>query len=168
MANIIKVYKQTITPVRFIGKAYTNADRVNGSFGAKWGEWFKNGWFEVLENHGQCIPTEAYEDGGAYIGLMNCGNGDEFEYLIGMLKPSDTDVPEGFVHLDFEGGELGVCWVQGKESDVYRNEGKCQKMMTDNGYVISNGWHFERYNHSRFTTPNENGEIILDICFFTE
>jgi hypothetical protein len=34
--EIKKVYKEHLPAVRFIGKCYTDKDRVNGSFGAKW------------------------------------------------------------------------------------------------------------------------------------
>ena len=49
MAEIIKSYKQSIGAMKFIGKKYGDADRANGTFGAKWGEWFENGWFGVIE-----------------------------------------------------------------------------------------------------------------------
>jgi len=49
MAEIIKTYKQSVPEMRFVGKKYGNADRVNGTFGAKWGEWFQNGWFEEIK-----------------------------------------------------------------------------------------------------------------------
>lgn len=38
MAEIINVYRQTIPAMRFIGKKYTDDDRINGSFSAKWEE----------------------------------------------------------------------------------------------------------------------------------
>lgn len=47
--EIVKTYRQSIPAVRFIGKKYGDGDRVNGGFGQQWGEWFQNGWFDVLE-----------------------------------------------------------------------------------------------------------------------
>ncbi|MGN6714677.1 hypothetical protein [Anaerocolumna jejuensis] len=42
MAEIIKVYKEHLPAVRFIGKRYTNTDRCkDGGFGYKWEEWFE-------------------------------------------------------------------------------------------------------------------------------
>ena len=79
MAEIIKTYKQSIPAMRFIGKKYTDEDRVDGSFGAKWGEWFQNGWFEVIESLCDDEFIKIYEDGKAYIGLMKEVN-DGFEY----------------------------------------------------------------------------------------
>ena len=40
MAEIIKVFKENIPTMRFIGKKYEN-------FG-HWDEWWQNGWFDVL------------------------------------------------------------------------------------------------------------------------
>ena len=124
MAEIIKTYKQTVGAMRLIGKKYGNDDRVDGSFGAKWGEWFENGWFEVLEKQSSGQPKETYEDADAYIGLMTDEDG-AFDYWIGMFMPEGTAVPEGFAHMDFPQGELGVCWVYGKEWEIYGLEGQC-------------------------------------------
>ncbi len=41
MAQIIKVFRECIPALRFIGKQYD-------SFG-HWGEWWQNGWFDRLE-----------------------------------------------------------------------------------------------------------------------
>ncbi|MCL2665435.1 MAG: hypothetical protein FWE82_07475 [Defluviitaleaceae bacterium] len=73
MAEIIKTYRQSIPAMRFIGKKYEDGDRVNGSFGAKWGEWFANGWFGEIERQIDGDMKNIYEDGDAYIGLMRGG-----------------------------------------------------------------------------------------------
>ena len=52
MAEIIKCYKEHLPVLRLIGKRYTDSDRISGSFGAKWGEWFQNGWFAEIEKLG--------------------------------------------------------------------------------------------------------------------
>lgn len=51
--EIVKTYRQSIPATRFIGKKYGDEDRVNGGFGQQWGEWFQNGWFDVLEEAGR-------------------------------------------------------------------------------------------------------------------
>jgi hypothetical protein len=45
MFEIIKVYRQNVDSLKFIGKKYDNADRTNGTFEvkSKWSEWFENG-----------------------------------------------------------------------------------------------------------------------------
>lgn len=42
MAEIIKTYRERGPAMSFIGKKYPG-------FGGWWGEWFANGWFDVIE-----------------------------------------------------------------------------------------------------------------------
>lgn len=165
MAEIIKVYKQNVEKLRFIGKKYGNKDRVNGNFGAKWDEWFKNSWFDVIEKQFNGNLSDTLEDGGSYIGLMNEEN-DTFIYWIGIFMPEGTAVPDGFSYIDFPKGELGVCWIYGKEEDVFMHEGECGEKLEKEGYDVNTNWCFERYACPRYTTPDEKGNIILDICFY--
>lgn len=168
MAEIIKVYRQPLGAMRFIGKKYGDDDRVDGNFGAKWGEWHQNDWFGVIERQIDTGLKEVYEDGDSYIGLMRGGHDTPFEYWIGVFMPEGTAVPDGFRFIDFPACDLGVCWIYGKESEVFALEGKCGQRLEEEGFDIDTEWCFERYNCPRFTTPDENGNIIIDICFFTK
>jgi len=167
MAEIIKVYQQGIIATRFIGKKYGDEDRVDGAFGAKWGEWFENGWFDTIKQQVDGDLGEFFEDSDATIGLMKVEDG-KFQYWIGYFTPENTTIPEGFQYIDFSGGNLGVCWVYGKESEVFMHEEACSKRLENEGFIISGGWCFERYAHPRFTTPDDKGNVTLDICFFVE
>ena len=82
MAEIIKAYRQTMPAMRFIGRKYTNADRVDGHFGSLWHEWLSKGWFELIEEKAGGSLKDTYEDADALIGLM-CGSANGFEYRIG-------------------------------------------------------------------------------------
>ncbi|NLJ96598.1 MAG: hypothetical protein GX321_05545 [Clostridiales bacterium] len=169
MAEVIKTYKQSVPAMRFIGKKYCDEDRVDGGFGKQWGEWFSNGWFDQLEKSFNL--KELYEDGDAYIGLMRWKEKEPFEYWIGVFCPENAVVPEGFEYVDFDEADLGVVWLYGKEHEVYGQEHKCAKACENEGYNIipdENGayWFFERYACPRFTTPDEDGSIILDICHY--
>ena len=166
MAEIIKVFKENIPAMRFIGKKYSE-------FG-HWGEWFKNGWFDVIENAmgGTENILKLWENGGAYVGIERRKAGEPFEYIIGMFTPSGTPVPEGFICLDFEAGSLGTCWIYGTEKEVH-NTSKCREAIENNGMeialdkdgaVIS----FENCLCPRYTTPDEKGNIILDYCYFVK
>lgn len=168
MYEIIKIYKQSIGATRFVGKKYGDADRVDGSFGAKWGEWFANGWFGSIEKLYGGKLTDIYEDGDAYVGLMRDGPDGVFEYWIGMFMPEGAGVPDGFSYIDFNAGSLGVCWVYGSEPDIYMREGECGSRLLEEGYEITADWCFERYGCPRFTTPDDKGNVILDICFFVK
>jgi len=170
-AEIVKVYRQNIEPLRFIGKKYGNPDRVDGNFGKLWGQWHANGWFGVLEKLYDGNIKNIYEDGDAYIGLMRWKNGELFEYWIGMFMPANTTVPEGFDHIDFPKSDLGVAWLYGKEPEVIAKQDEAPKALVKNGFEIVVGadgahWFFERYVCPRFTTPDKKGNIILDVCFF--
>lgn len=178
MAEIIKCYKQSIPAHRFIGKKYGDADRRDGSFGSKWGEWFQNDWFGTLENfaaEGLKKLGELYEDNGAYLGLMRCSGNEPFQYWIGTFFAENTPVPDGFESVDFPASDLGTCWIYGKESEgLYGMHDACAKKMDENKFNIQNDfgngkeeyWFFERYGCPRFTTDDEKGNKILDYCFY--
>ncbi len=170
MAEIIKAYRHKGGAVRFIGKQYHDCDRVNGTFGAKWGEWFENRWFDLIRKQFDENMTDMLEDGNAEIGLMR-GNrtpGNPFEYWIGIFTPEGTAVPQGFDFIDFRHESIGVCWVRGQENDVYMHEPECCDRLKEEGFQIDAPWCFERYVPSRFERPDENGNIVLDICFFVK
>ena len=179
MVEIIKIYRQNVDALKFVGKKYDNANRADGTFKVKlkWDEWFENGWFEVIENVISGNPNDTCVDGGAYIGLTRNECGKPFQYWIGMFVPVNTETPEGFDYINFPKSELGVCWVYGKDEDVYMmNEGigiieQCNARLKREGmhHVHDKDdvcWAFERYACPRFTTPDEKGNIILDICLF--
>ena len=173
MAEIIKTYSENLPALRFIGKKYSDDDRAYGTFGAKWGEWFEKGYFAQLEALFDGKPSEIYPDGDAYLGLMRCKDGEPFEYWIGMFLPENTPVPEDYGFVDFSESKIGVAWVYGEEWDVYCKEGDCMEALGKAGIELDlnkNGaqWCFERYGCPRFTTPDENGKIILDLCFFAK
>lgn len=171
MANFIKTYRESVPAMRFIGKKYGNEDRVDGNFGKHWHDWFNNGWFEILEK--KYDLKSVYEHGDAYIGLMRWKEGDPFEYWIGAFCPEGAEVPEGFSFVDFPESDLGVVWVQGEADEVYGLEYECANICIKEGYKIITDdqgayWFFERYVCPRFTTPDESGNIILDICHYIE
>ncbi len=173
---IERVYREAFPHCRFVGIKYKNSDRVNGNFGEKWGYWHANGLFDMLE----ALITEefkaVYPDCGAYIGLEKNRYGapeDYYEYWIGMFLPEGTAVSDGFDYIDFSYDYAGVCWLKGAESDVFGHEGECWKAITDAGIKIPSipdggCYFFERCQCPRFTTPDENGNIILDLAFFCE
>ena len=154
---------------RTVVKKYSNADSdpVNG-FAAPWKEFFENGWFGIIEKQIDGKTKGTYEDGDAYIGLIG-GSGtaeNPLEYWIGMFMPENTVVPEGFGYIDFPKGELGICWVYGKQKELYGNYGQCVEKLNEEGFGELLPWCIERYACPRFTTPDEKGNVILDIGFF--
>ncbi|BCN31094.1 hypothetical protein [Anaeromicropila herbilytica] len=173
MVEVIKVYKQATPDMKFIGKKYLESDRKDGGFGYKWCEWFQNNWFEVLEENVTESWKSQLEDSDAYVGMMRWKEGEEFQYWIGMLLPLETAVPEGYESVNFAAGNIGVGWLKGMEDEIYCKEDKCADKLVENGMNIISGkenayWFFERYGCPRFTTPDEEGKIVLDICHFVE
>lgn len=167
MAEVIKVYKEEIPAMRFIGKKYHD---FNG-----WGEWWANGWFDVVEKSMGGVDNilSIWENGAAYVGLECRKEGELLEYWIGMFAPAGTEVPEGFECIDFEKSNLGTCWIYGKEDEVHSICWKCWEYIqnegmeiatNENGVVIS----FENCLCPRFTTPDEKGNVILDYCYFVK
>lgn len=163
MPEIIKVYRESLPSLRLIGKRYTDKDRDQyGGFGSKWEEWYEKGYFNVLQDMRSLPETE-----DAYIGCMRCTN--EFEYWIGMFFPEHTAVPDGFMHIDIPSGDIGTCWIYGREDngELYGQEPHemCISKIKEEGWQIAeDSWFFERYNCPRFTAPDEKGKVILDYC----
>ena len=172
-AEISKVYKQKIPATRFIGKMYLDKDRKNGSFSIYWKEWETNNWFNTIKaNCTSTLYSESTED-NAKIGLMRWKENEDFQYWIGLFTPKDTIVPLGFDYIDFDEGNLGVCWLYGKANTLVNNEIECDIELQQEGYKIvcdknNAWWFFERYNQNRYTLPDKKGKVILDICHFIE
>lgn len=169
MAEIKRVYRQSIPAVKLVGRCYKEEDKVNGTFGSKWGEWFQNNLFAPLA----LLSAEAgpFEDCDAYIGLCRCKEGEPFQYWIGALMPPDAPVPDGYDSVSLDAGDLAVCWVYGKEPDIYTH--CCLERLQEEGFEWTadrNGvmWCMERYACPRFTTPDSAGNVILDMCFYVK
>ncbi len=164
--KIVKVYRESIPNVKLIGKRYTASDRdASGTYAGHWHQWFQQGWFDELK---QCasVPNLSNDCVGA---MRMTGNGDGFEYWIGALYAVDAEVPEGFEAEDIAACDLGICWLYGNEEsgELYSMEASDMTMaaLKEQGFSYSErGWFFERYNDSRFNSPDETGNVILDVC----
>jgi len=182
--EIVKVCKEHALALRFVGKRYVDSDRVDGGFGGKWQEWFRNGWLVELEKLG---PSRAVENG--CLGLMTvrtdpsqaeCPFTYGFAYWIGMLFPAGTAVPAGFEHLDLPESDLGVAWIRGDDrtGEIYgpNPHSAAEDKLSAHGWATlrqnAGGDRtivfFERYNGERFTTRDELGNVILDYGFYIE
>ncbi len=171
--EIVKCYKQSFPKARFIGIKYFAEDRVNGTFGSQWGQWFETGKFEIIEKLLTKDFKKRYPDAEAYIGLERYKEGEPYEYWIGMFLPENSVVPDGYAHVDFEFHNVGICWIKGLEDNVYCHEDECYTELIKKGMQVledNNGacWFFERYGCPRFTTPEKDGKVILDIGYFVK
>lgn len=151
--KILEVKKESSPAARLIGKKYNQAP--------DWSEWWENDWFSTLEQH-ERLPI----NGDAYIGAVHIADGKP-EYWIGMFFPAGTPVPDGFGHVDIAPSEYAVCYLYDKEgsADFYTMDthNMCMEKLKALGLKRKeDDWCFERYNCPRFTTPDENGNVILD------
>lgn len=155
--------------MKLVGRCYKEEDRENGAFANKWGEWFQNNLFAPLR-----LPdtgAESFEDLDAYIGLSRCKEGEPFQYWIGVFMPLDAAVPDGYDSVALEAGDIAVCWVYGKEPDIYTH--CCMSRLKEEGFEWAADkdaamWCFERYSCPRYTTPDDQGNVILDLCFYVK
>lgn len=172
MVELVKVYGQDTPKMRFIGRKYGESDMAQGGgYGNIWAEWFEKSLFAPLEAIYEAKPA-GMEDDGAYIGLMRHKDGEPFEYWVGMLFAADAEAPEGYDFVDFPESRLGVAWLKGPESEVYSAEKAAVKGCAEAGYQpAADGqgayWFMERYACPRFTQPDEQGNVTLDICIFS-
>lgn len=151
--EILKIIKESCPAARFIGKKYTDY--------ANWNEWWENNWFAKLEET-QALP---FND-NAYIGAVHIVNGMP-ERWIGMFFSANTEVPAGFEYADIEPLDYAVCYLKDKEGsgDFYtmNTHNMClEALKAQNLTRKEDDWCFERYNCPRFTTPDTDGNVILD------
>lgn len=172
MAKVIKVYKESSAPLRLIGKRYTDSDRgPDGGFANVWDRWFENGDFEVLEQLSEAPEGSGLEgsqngDEQSYVAYMRFV-GDTFEYWVGMLFPEETPVPDGCMSVDIRAADVGICWIHGRDDtgELYGPKAfeMCLAEIERAGWQMADdAWCFERYHPSRFRTPDEADNVILD------
>lgn len=166
--GIIKVYKQPLPAMRFIGKNYGTGNHPD------WGDAFNCNIFGKIEDASGSEEKShsLYEDADAYIGLYYLNSQmNGYDGWVGMFAFPGTEVPEGLQYIDFPEQNIGVCWIYGKRNEVYNYISQCPDALKSAGIeikLVQNLYlgHFERDLCPRFTTPDEKGNIILDYCYF--
>jgi len=133
---------------------------------AFWGKCFEEALFAKLETLADFIHNPAY------VGYMDTNNGvwknGEGRYICGMMMKPGVVVPEGFTAHTLKPAKVAVGWIKGKKSNeatVFANaHGLTEKAVVKKGLKLWGGhdWCMEVYTSPRFTTPDENGDIILD------
>ncbi len=158
--KLLEIGQEQCPAARLIGKKYEG--------NPEWDAWWENDWFAALEAAAQRLPI----NGDAYIGAVHIVDGMP-EYWIGMFFPVDTEVPEGFAYVDIEPLHYAVCYLYDKEGsgDFYTMDthNRClEALKARNLKRKEDDWCFERYNCPRFTTPDEQGNVILDYAISIE
>lgn len=157
--KILDVKRESCPATRFVGKRYDKTPN--------WGEWWQNSWFAILE---ECEPLHINEK--SYIGAMRVVDGMP-EYWIGMFCAEDVVVPDGFDCVDIEPREYAVFYLYDKDNskDFYTMDTHvmCLEELKALGLKRKeDDWWFERYSCPRFTTPDEEGNVILDYAVSIE
>ena len=164
--DILNAYHEMAPAARFIGRGYTEADRVNGNFSALGGMVCAQGGLRAWR---RCSPTAgtALPRGRQLYRLMRQRAPSRLNIGLVCFCAGHT-VPQGMEHIDMEPWHMGVCWVKGKEPDIYGKEHACRERLTAAGFETwqgpDNAWlTLERYQCPRFTQADEEGQRILDI-----
>lgn len=159
--EIVNAYIEECPACRLIGKRYTPADSMGGSYGHKWGEWWRNDWFAPLDK----LPHMPLV-GDSTMATLRVVNG-EVEYWIGFFCQPGTEAPEGYEAVDIGPRRYAVVWKKGDEhsGELYGLESHNLALAELERYGwkrVEDDWCFERYNCPRFTAPDMEGRVILD------
>lgn len=128
---------------------------------AFWQTCFTDGTFPTIE----ALGTPALD--GSYVGFMcddNAGN-NMYTYICGIFMKPDCPVPEGFTARDVAESDVAVGWICGPAHENYPVAHQLTAAaMEKAGHKPDEAaaWCAEVYNCPRFTTPQENGNVILD------
>ena len=176
-AEIVKVYREELPPMRFIGKKYTADDFIDSNIGDKWEEWFHtdNDWFGIIKRQDDSeIAKSIFDKVGETVALWyTTAEGDGSEYWIGTFMPANTPIPNGFTYMDFPASSLGICWVYGTIPHIFGANEMVLKSLKEAGFEITPNeegkyWTLESYFCPRYTTPDEHGKQILDRSYFVK
>lgn len=156
--DIVQIIREDMPAARFIGKRYP----AGTNFGAQWGQWFGNGWFEPLDQ----LEGRAAINQDSYCGAMHVVNG-EVEYWIGMFFAPTAEAPEGYESIDLGPLSFAVCYLRDKPESPelfgLAAHNRCLEELRGQGMTRKeDDWCFERYQCPRYTTPDAEGNIILD------
>ncbi len=165
MSELIKFEVKRLPNIKLVGKElrYNMEAHMKGDnrIPAFWDKCFTDGTFSLLEKQTSFIYDSAY------VGVMlDWDNGDgDFSYIVGMLMKDGVSVPDGYYYKDIEETDVAIGWIKGKNTaDVCSSaHSLTEQAIKENGYKCDKmKWCMELYNCPRFTTPDENGDIILD------
>lgn len=153
--KITKITRESCPAARFIGKRYPVG-------AANWGEFWANGWFDELEK----LPGLLEINDAGYTEAVRVIDGEP-EHWLGMFFAADTAAPAQFDSVDMPPMEYAVCYLYGSpdsgELFNYAAHEQCLAALQEQGLQRKeDDWCFQRCNCPRFTTPDEQGNVILD------
>lgn len=160
--EIIKLPKICIVgkELRYSDQALNEGDNPIPAF---WNTCYEEDIFTPLE-----LQTEYIFDRSP-IGFFTdwyLGDGN-FTYVVGMLMNEGVTVPPGYYVCELEETEVALCWVKCKSLTNTRTVPfeSTAKAIEESGHSFANmKWCMDLYHHTRSTTEDENGNVILD-CY---
>lgn len=165
MGTLVKFEIKSLPALKLVGKEirYSMEDHMKGDnrLPAFWDKCFADDIFSPLEKQSEYI----YDN--STVGFMfdwDKGDGN-FSYVVGMLMKDGVSVPDGYFCRDIEESDVAIGWISGKDTaDVCSAaHSQTEQALREKGYKCDHmNWCMELYNCPRFTTPDENGNIILD------
>lgn len=166
-AQRMKTYTGKCSASKFIGKHYREKDKRSGTYGWLWDEWFDKDMFAPIES---LTDASIIEDSNSHLGMNRYLEDGGYEYWIGMIVPENAPVPEGYDSFLIPACDTVTNWIYGKEPVVYFynciREMKAQGLYW-NPLATGDKLMAERYVLPRFSDPDEFGNIILDMVYFT-
>ena len=162
MAELIQFEVKELGPWCIAGKAIRVEMGPENPIPAFWDACFADGTFSTLETQTDWVLCPDY------VGFMADWqeSSHTFLYICGMMMKPGFSAPEGgFVSLPVAASSAAVGWIRGASTqDVCMPAHELtSKAMEEKGYTNQGfTWSMELYNCPRFTTPDEQGRIILD------
>jgi predicted transcriptional regulator YdeE len=165
MGRLVKFEVGELPDVLIVGKELRcNMEELmkgNNPIPAFWGKCFEENIFATLEEQTDLIYNKDY------VGIMLDWNNDDSHtsYIVGMLMKPGAAVPAGYFSRDLEATKVAIGFIQGKDTpDVCSNAHELteQALKSEDFTCEKMTWCMELYNCPRYTTPDENDEIILD------
>jgi len=163
-AELVKLEIIEQPEIVIVGKFF-HLGKDDMSPAAFWKQCGEEGVFATLEALSDHIHNPAH------IGFMDTNNGlwrgGTSRYLCGMMMKPGVPVPDGFATQTLKPAKVGVGWIKGKKSNFNAilevKHHFTEKAIVEKGLKLwgSHDWCMEVYTH-RATTPDENGDIILD------
>lgn len=146
--------------LRYSDKALNEGDNRLPCF---WDKCYKENIFAPLEMQSEYIfdssPVGVFLD-------WYLGDGD-FSHVVGLMMKEGVAVPPGYFSRELEEAEVALCWVKCKSLSDTRTVSfeSAAKAIEECGRSFANmKWCIDLYHHTRSTTPDENGNVILD-CY---
>ncbi|MCL2446935.1 MAG: GyrI-like domain-containing protein [Oscillospiraceae bacterium] len=144
---------------RYSHEALDSGDNRLPSF---WAKCYAENIFAPLESQAEHVFNGSHA--GVFFDWRRDSN---FSYIIGLLMKESATIPPGYSSYEIAATDVALIWAKSKDLMETRAVpwGSADEAITASGRSCANmPWCADVFHPSRSTTPNENGETILD-CY---